>query len=142
VGGNYLPTSTPSLHALPPPSPRDSACAWLTNLPIHSLPTYFTSYIGYERQRLRDEGLSICCIIFGHTSQVDWDPLHDPIPEGLLQAARLDVQVEGHELLLPLVSVGTPAADLLVGEGALEHTREDLLLVHRVQILVHLFSGF
>ena len=65
-----------------------------------------------------------------------------PIPEGLLQAARLDVQVEGHELLLPLVSVGTSAADLLVGEGALEHTREDLLLVHRVQVLVNLFSGF
>ncbi len=67
---------------------------------------------------------------------------HDPIPEGLLQAARLDIQIEGHELLLPLVSVGTTAADLLVGEGALEHTREDLLLVHRVQILVNLISGF
>jgi hypothetical protein len=78
----------------------------------------------------------------GHTSQVDWDPLHDLIPERLLQAARLDVQVEGHELLLPLVSVGATAADLLVGEGALEHTREDLLLVHRVQVLVHLISGF
>lgn len=60
------------------------------------------------------------------------------LPEGLLEAARLDVQVEGHELLLALVAVRTPAADLLVGEGALEQPREDLLLVLGVQVLVHL----
>ncbi len=57
VGGNYLPPSTRCSNALP----RDSACDWLTNLPVHSLPPYFTWYTGYEGQRLRDEGLSICC---------------------------------------------------------------------------------
>ncbi len=57
--------STPSSHAFPPPSPRDSACAWLTNLPVHSLPPSFTWYTGYDGQRLRDAGLSICCLILG-----------------------------------------------------------------------------
>ncbi len=70
VGGNYLPPSTPSSHALPPPSPRDSACAWLTNLPVHSLPPSFTWYTGHEGHRLRDEGLSICCIILAYTATV------------------------------------------------------------------------
>ncbi len=65
VGGSYLPPPSPSSHALPPPSPRDSACTWLANLPVHSLPWNFTWYTGYEGQRLRDEGLSICCIILG-----------------------------------------------------------------------------
>ena len=55
-----------------------------------------------------------------------------------MQAARLDIQIEGHELLLPLVAVGAAAADLLVREGALEHARADLLLVDGVEILVHL----
>ncbi len=63
VEGNYLPPPPPSSHALPSPSPRDSACAWLANLPVHSLPPSFTWCTGYEGQNLRDEGLSICCII-------------------------------------------------------------------------------
>ncbi len=44
VRGNYLPPFQLPAHA---PSPRDCASAWLTNLPVHSLPSYFTWYTGF-----------------------------------------------------------------------------------------------
>ncbi len=59
LGGNYLPPSTSSSHALPPPSPRDSECAWLINLPVHSLPPSFTWYTGFEGQRLRERSYPV-----------------------------------------------------------------------------------
>ncbi len=80
----YLPPSTLSSHA-PPPSPRHSACAWLTNLSVHSLPPSFTRYTGYEGQRLRDESLSICCIILGFTL-----PTPSPTPRHKHKLLRLE----------------------------------------------------
>ncbi len=69
-------------HSPPLSLPRDSACAWQTNLPAHSLPPSFTWYTGYEGQRLRDEDLFICWKILGE----------DPSPMTTAVCDQIDVK--------------------------------------------------